>query len=350
MNHFFSWPHIGNLLLLGCAWLAPPLQVLADDMLDELPGELQLFAEMPVVITAARKPQYITQAPSTINVITEQEIKSSGATNLSELLERLPGVYTPTAHNALDMLWIRGVGLQYNDNALLLIDGAPYRTLYVSNFPLNEQLPLEDIKRIEVIRGPGSALYGSNAFTGVINIITKHAEDIENGEVTSELSSWDGQNHSLLIGKTAENFQVSLFARYLTGEGYKSGLDDEGLSSDESREPKNETLNIKFTQGDFNFSARLSRFEINDFTAVEGDDEGGVTERDHLLVRAGFKRQLSPIMAWQLNAYFNQFKLDKLRIVSDEQADEDESAFISKTEIYGSIAGLEFLTSRNISP
>jgi iron complex outermembrane receptor protein len=122
----------------------------------DVPHELKLFQEMPLVITEARKPQRITEAPSTIDVITDEDIRRSGALTLAELLERLPGIYTPRAHNGLGMLWIRGVGGRFNDNALLLVDGVPCRTLYYFNFPLNEKIPLEGgTQRAESVQQPG---------------------------------------------------------------------------------------------------------------------------------------------------------------------------------------------------
>lgn len=135
------------------------------------PNEQIEFFEMSIedlmnveVVTPSRKPQAIDTAPANIIVITERQIKDSGALTLAELLERLPGIYIPTQGHGEESIYIRGVGERYNNKTLLMVDGYPFRDLYYYSHPINATIPLANVKRIEVIRGPGSSLYGTNAF------------------------------------------------------------------------------------------------------------------------------------------------------------------------------------------
>ncbi len=139
-----------------------------------------LFQEIPVVITASRKEQPITQAPATISVITAEDIKYSGATNIPDVLRIVAGidVMTITARDQQVGAW--GFITPINNKLLVLVDG---RTMYTDLYGmvLWEVFPvgLEEIDRIEAVKSPASSIYGANAFSGVINIITKTPEQLE---------------------------------------------------------------------------------------------------------------------------------------------------------------------------
>jgi iron complex outermembrane receptor protein len=150
-----------------------------DDIFSEGSEEL-LFDEIPVVISAARMAQLITEAPSTISVVTAEDIKMSGATNIPDALRMVPGVDVIQISQGHYEVTARGFNQLYSNKMLVMIDG---RSVYQDYFGAvewdNLPLTMQDIKRIEVVRGPGSAMYGANAFNGVINIITYLPDDIE---------------------------------------------------------------------------------------------------------------------------------------------------------------------------
>lgn len=335
------------LLVSACLVATAEDQVQAPAVTEELPTELRIFESMPMVITAARKPQRITEASSTIDVFTEQDIRNSGALTLAELLERLPGIYTPRAHNGQDMLWIRGVGGRYNDNALLLIDGVPYRTLYYSHFPINEQIPLQNIKKVEVIRGPGSALYGTGAFSGVINIITKSAVDIKDNEVGVGFGTWDTQNHHAMLRKEFEEGEITFFANYLDSRGYRAERDDEGVPSDLRREPESQFYKLKMSLFEMDFNFHYSRFQMNDFTAAKDeDDEGGRETSDHFSAQVSYNSELHPNHSLQMRAYFNSYELERYGVAVDEDF---VVTSLSKTRQDGRVAGLDMLLTSELS-
>jgi iron complex outermembrane receptor protein len=126
------------------------------------------------VVTASRAAQSPLDAPNSTSIITQQDIRLSGMTKIQDLLRRLAGVDVATMTGGDTEVSIRGFNSRLSNKMLVLID---YRSVYVDilgttfweTFPID----VEQIERIEVVRGPGSALYGANAFAGVINIITK---------------------------------------------------------------------------------------------------------------------------------------------------------------------------------
>ncbi|WP_262966287.1 TonB-dependent receptor plug domain-containing protein [Methylobacter psychrophilus] len=140
------------------------------------------LAATPVTI-ATGTPTPVFQSAASTSVVTAEQIKSMGATELHEVLETIPGVHASLQPNSYDYNYsIRGIANSTNSEVLILLNGTRITTPSGGTLMTGTEMPLEAIQRVEVIRGPGSALYGADAFAGVINIITKKAKDI-NGSV-----------------------------------------------------------------------------------------------------------------------------------------------------------------------
>lgn len=169
--------------------------------------ELLFFQDIPVVVTAARKEQPITEAPSAITVITAQDIRESGAVSIPDILRTVPGieVMRVTASNA--NVNARGFNQLMSNKMLVMVDG---RSVYLDFYGIvrwdNFTFPLEEIKKIEVIRGPGSTLYGANAFSGVINIITKSPAELEGTSVSLTGGGYGTWVGSIIHAGVAEKF------------------------------------------------------------------------------------------------------------------------------------------------
>lgn len=128
--------------------------------------------------------QPITRAPAIASVITAQDIKTLGVTDLEQVLETVPGLHVSKNNVAQNPIYgFRGIHTRYNPQVLMLVNGIPITNVFWGDrSQLWGGMPLENVARIEVIRGPGSALYGADAFSGVINVITKNAADIHGTE------------------------------------------------------------------------------------------------------------------------------------------------------------------------
>ncbi len=136
-----------------------------------------LELEQLLVTTASKSAERIADAPGVVSVISAEDIRNFGARNLLEVLDRAPATYGIGSYlYPQNVLSIRGDVLTHFDNhVLLLFDGRPVReSIYGGlNAAIYTSFPVEAIERIEVIRGPGSVLYGTNAYAGVVNVITK---------------------------------------------------------------------------------------------------------------------------------------------------------------------------------
>jgi outer membrane receptor protein involved in Fe transport len=141
-------------------------------------GYLSLFyPQSELVSGATKRMESIRTAPATVRVFTKEEIRDLGAQTLSDLLNLLSPAVVTTQTNSRDSLWLRGVRNRYNDKVLLLVDSVPISDPVYSHSPIDEYLALDNVERVEIILGPASALYGSNAFAGTINVITKKPQD-----------------------------------------------------------------------------------------------------------------------------------------------------------------------------
>lgn len=130
------------------------------------------------VTTASKEPEEVWKTPAAIYVITQEDIRRSGATSVPEILRMVPGVEVARIDSDHWAVGIRGFGSEFSKSVLVLIDGrSVYTPLFAGVYWELQNVMLEDVERIEVIRGPGGTIWGANAVNGVINIITKSAKD-----------------------------------------------------------------------------------------------------------------------------------------------------------------------------
>jgi iron complex outermembrane receptor protein len=175
--------------LLAAFWFAAsPAAARAQDI-----TALSLEELMKIeVVTASRKAQAVSDTPAAAFVITAEDIRRSGATTIPDLLRMVPGVQVAQIAAGRWAVTVRGFNGRFANALLVQLDG---RTLYSPLFSgvmwEAQDVPLEIIDRIEVIRGPGAAMWGANAMNGVINIITKNARRTQGAELDAAAGSWD---------------------------------------------------------------------------------------------------------------------------------------------------------------
>jgi len=181
-------------ILASAFFLMSSHMSVAEEMDDFFSMSPEQLANISVSIASGTpKPVYLSAAVT--SVITAEQIKSMGATELSQVLETIPGLHVSIQAVTNDPVYsMRGMKNQVNNQVLVLMNGTRYSTPYKGSAMQGMGLPVEAIQQIEVIRGPGSALYGADAFAGVINIITKKNKDIAGTEIGVRGGSWDTQS------------------------------------------------------------------------------------------------------------------------------------------------------------
>lgn len=170
------------------------------------------------VTTASKQAQSISDIAAPIYVITAEDMRRAGANSIPEAIRLAPGVVVGQIDQGKWVVGVRGFAWQYASKALVLLDGrAVYSPIASDVYWDSLDVPIEDIERIEVIRGPGDARWGSHAVNGIINIITKPAGDVRGVSLSAMLDS-DGSEIFTARGGGAlsSNFDYRAYAKYLS--------------------------------------------------------------------------------------------------------------------------------------
>src|SRR5271154_363306 len=166
---------------LTCELVLMVLPMLTAQAQNALPDLTALKIEdlMNVDVTSAgKKEQKLSQVPGALFVITTEDIRRSGTTNIPDLLRMVPGLEVAQINPSTWAISARGFNGEYSNKLLVLIDGRTvYTPTYSGVYWDTQDVPLDSIERIEIIRGPGAAIWGANAVNGVINITTSSAPE-----------------------------------------------------------------------------------------------------------------------------------------------------------------------------
>lgn len=236
-------------------------------------------------VTASGQQQNIIEAPSVVSVITSEEIISKGYNSVAEALKNVSGIFIETDHFQpnLSIRGINGGMRSWSRLVKVMIDGqpVPYRMSY-NNFLDESLIPVEAIARIEIIRGPNSAIFGRNAFLGVINIITKNGDALNHPAVSGYTSIKEeeyGYGTNFFIGSSSKNFEwllSSSISKNLVGELKPLNVpgstiyDSADIAKNNERNPFGTYLKLKYKNqqlGTFMFD--LSYQEIDSKTTFQ---------------------------------------------------------------------------------
>ena len=233
------------------------------------------------ITSVSRRTQSVSQAASAVYVITAEEIRRTGVTTIPDALRLVPGVHVMQMDGGKWGVGIRGFTGRFSNKLLVMIDG---RTVYNAIFAGVHweaiDALLEDVDRIEVIRGPGATMWGSNAVNGVINIITKSARETQGGAITAGGGNQEGALGSARYGGAAgESLHYRVYSKYNSRSGLLMPSGER--ANDNSRK----------MQGGFRADWNPSS---NDEVTFSGDTyEGGNGERYPVTLRQAPYRQVT---------------------------------------------------------
>ncbi|HEV2273718.1 MAG TPA: TonB-dependent receptor, partial [Acidobacteriaceae bacterium] len=207
------------LLMVACLWSFGALPAegapyaAAEEQLKSL--SLEQLGKLQVT-TVSKQPEEVWKTPAAVYVLTQDDIRRSGATSLPELLRLVPGVQVSRSQSDQWAVAIRGFNSQFSKAILVLIDGrSVYTPLFEGVYWDVQDLVFEDIDRIEVIRGPAASIWGPNAVNGVINIVTKRASETQGSMASaaggSPVDRFTGEIQQGL--RPTNRFQFRVFAK-----------------------------------------------------------------------------------------------------------------------------------------
>ena len=177
----------------------------------------QIFSLDEIVVIASKYPEKILDSVASVEVINEEEIKAAQVDNLADILSTVAGL---EINNYGDAAGIKSISIRGSsaEQVLIMLDGRPMNNPQTGQIDLG-QIPASIIEKIEIYRGPASAIYGANALGGVINIITKKGEGESRGEVKTSIGTYQTQDYEVYYQRSNEDLNYLIFGKYFTTEG-----------------------------------------------------------------------------------------------------------------------------------
>jgi iron complex outermembrane receptor protein len=216
-----SWAFPLTQLVLAAACLLP-----ANSLAEESLTEADFFSEIPVVLSGTRLHQSLHDSPAAITVLDREMIEASGAREVYELLRLVPGfqVGSPSGHT--HSVTSHGLSDQFSRRMQVLVDGRSAYNLAIGGVEWTDlPLAVDDIERIEVIRGPNAATHGSNSFLGVISIITQHPSVVPNHTVRVSKGNNGIEDALYRHGSSGERLDYRLTLGYMADDGFDTRHD-----------------------------------------------------------------------------------------------------------------------------
>lgn len=237
-----------------------------------------LMATKVSISTTTRQP--LAKAPSVVSVITAEDIKATGAMNVTDILQSIPGIYVRANLFAFrPQVTFRGAS---STHTLLMVDGEPIRDLVWSSGIYWKGLPTSMVDRIEIIRGPGSALFGSDASAGVINIITKAAVGVNRNEAGARAGSFRTGEGWAQYGGNWGGVDVAMTAQLGTTAGHAPRIPSDGQTAMDARTGSRISLapgnaDYGYDTQDVRFSAAIENWRLLAGYTHHGDLAVGLT-------------------------------------------------------------------------
>ncbi|MCF6231209.1 MAG: TonB-dependent receptor [Gammaproteobacteria bacterium] len=270
--------------------------------------------EMISIATGSAKPIHL--APSVASVITAREIKALGARTLGEALEFVPGLHVSRDATRQSAIYsIRGIHSNFNPQVIVLINGHPINEPSSGSRPPQFKLPVANISRIEVIRGPGSAVHGADAFAGVINVITKSADELNGSIAGARVGSFGQRDIWLQHGGALANWKSAFSFEYSTTNGDNNRyIESDLLGNSGSMNSVYKLYNTSLNLEKEHWNLWLNSWNLRDgglgVGATQALDPVGYQENDMYTVKLDYKDK-ALTEHWRLNANITYRKLDQ---------------------------------------
>lgn len=264
-------------------WLVPAQAQTDSDSNLALLSESEFFVDIPAVATVTRLPTPKAETPASVTIIDSDMIRALGARDFSDLLRLVPGFQVATPRGHRPAATYHGLGDEFTRRMQILIDGrSVYGALFGHVSWATQGIAIEDIDRIEVVRGPNSVTYGANAFLGTINIITRHSA--QNPGSSVKMSA--GENNIVdLVARHSMRFDRGDL-RITAGHRSDDGLDE--LTDDSEEQIVNLRSDLQLNSK----NSLLLQLGLSHSTPEEGS-EGSL---------------LSPTTTSTTDAHFEQFR------------------------------------------
>lgn len=301
-----------------------PVAIAADD--NALESELAWLHAEAYTMTATKTKESLNKTTSTVTTITQQQISDMGARNLLDVLKLVPGFGVTQSIYGIRQIEVRGVSTTFSEKVLFMLNGHPldHSLQTATSSYIYDDLPVNTIKRIEIVRGPGSALYGANAFLAVVNIITQNAKDLNGFRASAAGGSFDTQQYRASWGKQFDNsFEAALHFNFADTNGIGSPLyTDSSRSTVGKSQLRERRYDLEWQLGyqDFKFEGRYVDKKQGTFFGITNvlSDNRAKQDYENYFFKLSRRWNFSDRFTLDTQIFYDSFKgFDKWQLAPD---------------------------------
>jgi len=281
-----------------------------------LEDEISWLKEETIVISASKVKENLDKTPSYVSVITDTMIKNMGAFSLTDVLKTVPGIEITQSHIFNDKISVRGIQTRSSEKVLILLNGHSLNINLLNGGATGsyKTLPLEFIKRIEVIKGPASSLYGENAFTALINIITKKAEDINGTELHTTFGSNNTRSANLLHSSNYKNKSIVINLKTQRTDGKSEFVKSDAISNSGYTNPYLSSSNAYFSVIDqigYYINGNINTIkEGPKYGAANVLNKRDLSQRRSYFLEVGYKNKITNNSDIHFRTYYDNYKIE----------------------------------------
>lgn len=275
--------------------------------------ELKFLQAEAYVITASKVLELKDRSIATVSLITQEQIRALGAKDLQDVLYTIPGITTTQSPWGAKQITLRGIGTEFSEKVLILLNGHPldHDITNGGSTDIYDNIALDNVKRIEIVRGPGSLLYGANAFLGTINIITKNADDQTGTAVTAGGGSFGTQQYNVYTASKLNDLKVTANANVQATDGIARNIQNTNVSTNLDSEKYDIDLNLAYKN--WNFTGHFANKNTGTFAGFNENLQTNAARnyQDYFFI-LGYKNNLTEKLNIDIKAYHDNFNFDNI--------------------------------------
>lgn len=301
-----------------------PSFLLAGSLQNALQEEISYLKEETFVTSASKVKESVKKTPATVTVVTQEMIENMGAQNIFDIFRSVPGLGVSQSNIYVDKITVRGVETLSSEKVLILLDGHSLNVDLLNGGATGayKNIPIELIKRVEIIKGPASALYGENAFTALINIITKKADDIDGTEVAVKYGSDNTKITNFAFGKVYDDFEIVTNLNYIKSDGNSRYVESDAIGQSGHTNPWLESINTYLNlihKNGFYITANYNNTEdgprYGNVNVINNED---LSKKETYFLELGYKNKLNEYFDLDARTYYDSSETDnKWRLYPD---------------------------------
>ncbi|WP_455756192.1 TonB-dependent receptor plug domain-containing protein [Sulfurimonas sp.] len=283
------------------------------DIAKQFTNEQNWLEAETFVISASRIKDSIKKTPANVTVIQEEQIEAMGAENIYDILKTVPGMDVSQGNVYTDKVSVAGIQTWFSEKVLFLLDGHSLNVDYLNGGATSayKDIPVEMIKRVEVVTGPSSALYGENAFMALVNIITKKAQDSDETIVTIKGGSNDVATVNLHYGEKHDEFAVTANINSKK-KNEKIFVESQNKKTHPEIDSFNAYLSLVHDNGFYFMGNFNNTKDKSNYGLMNVLNDIDYSKKETTLLETGYKTFLNKNLDMHIRVYYDNFDVDNI--------------------------------------